>query len=277
MPKVLLVDDNDSVLASMQALLQHNAFEVIPAASVTEALNLIATQPFDVLIADLHLPNPGDGFAVVTAMRHCQPCALTVVVSDLPDVQEAMAAIVLLADEVLMKPFDIKQLVELVRKKTEGSPYPPKLCKDNVASVLERDTNTTIKRWLARVGRTEELTHVPLSDEDRMGHLPELTKDVISRLRGNRVLEAAASKSPAAAVHGELRYRQGYTAPLMVQESRILQVSIFETIERNMANLDFSRVLPDIMLIADEVDSQLTQSLDSFLKAQQGSAGSPST
>ena len=29
---------------------------------------------------------------------------------------------------------------------------------------------------------------------------------------------------------------------------------------------------PDIMLIADEVDSQLTQSVDSFLKVQQGSA-----
>jgi YesN/AraC family two-component response regulator len=69
--------------------------------------------------ADLHMPDPGDGFALVAAMRHAQPEALTLVVSGFPDVQEAMAGIGLQADEVLVKPFDVKQLAELVRKKTQ--------------------------------------------------------------------------------------------------------------------------------------------------------------
>jgi hypothetical protein len=69
----------------------------------------------------------------------------------------------------------------------------------------------------------------------------------------------------AAVAHGQLRHRQGYTAPLIVQESRILQVCIFETIQRNLATVDFTSVLPDIMIIADEVDSQLKQSIGSFL------------
>ena len=46
---------------------------------------------------------------------------------------------------------------------------------------------------------------------------------------------------------------------MMVQESRILQVSIFETIQRNLSRVDFSLVLPDVMILADEVDSQLAQ------------------
>jgi len=41
----------------------------------------------------------GDGFTVVSAMRHSQPAALTLVLSAFPDVQEAMAAIVLQAEE----------------------------------------------------------------------------------------------------------------------------------------------------------------------------------
>jgi hypothetical protein len=53
---------------------------------------------------------------------------------------------------------------------------------------------------------------------------------------------------------------------MIVQESRILQVCIFETSQGNLAMVDFSLVLPDIMLIADEVDSQLTQSVASFLQ-----------
>ena len=44
---------------------------------------------------DSHMPNPGDGFTVVTAMRHSQPDALTLLVSGYPDVKGAMEAILL--------------------------------------------------------------------------------------------------------------------------------------------------------------------------------------
>ncbi len=273
--RVLLVDDNDDVLRMLKMTLEHNDFEVVSAKSVTDALNHIVTQSFDVLITDLHMPDAGDGFAVVTAMRHAQPQALTLVVSGFPDVKEAMAAILLQADDVLVKPFDVKQLADRVRNKLQEIHRAPRAAKESVATILERDTATTIQRWLARVGKNEELMRVRLADQDRMGHLSELTREVVSRLETNGALEAGAGKSPAAMAHGELRYRQGYTAPMMVQESRILQVCIFETLERNLGTVDFSLVLPDIMLIADEVDSQLTQSVEGFLKEQQRSAGSP--
>jgi DNA-binding response OmpR family regulator len=265
--KILLVDDSALLLGKMQELLELNGFEVVPAASVTEALNQIVSQHFDVLLTDLHMPDPGDGFAVVTAMRHAQPEVLTLVVSGFPDVQGAMAAILLQADEVLVKPIEIEQLAELIRKKTLERAHAPKPRKETVASILERDLNSTIQRWLWRVGRVEELTRIPLTEEQRSQHLREIMSAIVSRLRGSRFVEAVASDSPAAVAHGELRYRQGYTAPLMVQESRILQVCIFETIQRNLANVDFSTVLPDIMIIADEVDSQLTQSIGSYVKA----------
>jgi len=45
-------------------------------------------------------------------------------------------------------------------------------------------------------------------------------------------------------------------------------VCIFETIERNLATVDFTSVLADIMVIADEVDSQLKQSISSFIAAE---------
>lgn len=41
---------------------------------------------------------------MVTAMRHSQPAALTLLVSGYPDVQRAMAAILLEADEIIVKP-----------------------------------------------------------------------------------------------------------------------------------------------------------------------------
>jgi hypothetical protein len=65
--------------------------------------------------------------------------------------------------------------------------------------------------------------------------------------------------------HGILRREQGYTASMMVEESRTLQVSIFETLQDNLEKLDGSVLLVDVMAIADEVDSQLAQAMVSYL------------
>jgi CheY-like chemotaxis protein len=267
-PKILLVDDNaDELFQTRRSLLEQNC-EVVSASGVTDALREIAAQRFDVLITDLHMPEAGDGFALVTAMRHSQPEALTLVVSDYPDVQKAMNAILLQADEVLVKPFDPKQLARLMGKERLTSLPPLKSAKEGVASILDRDIAILMQRWLARVGQIKELAAIPLAASERVVFLPEMIRSITARLRSTREVEAIDSPTPAAIVHGQCRYRQGYTAPLIVQESRLLQVSIFETIQRNLSTVDFTCVLPDIMIIADEVDSQLKQTISSFLAVQ---------
>src|SRR5690242_21592491 len=96
--RVLVVDDDDLILQLTTEQLVRKGFEVVAAPSVAEALRFIATETFDVLITDLNMPNPGDGFTVVTAMRHSQRHALILLVSGYPDVARAMATIALEAD-----------------------------------------------------------------------------------------------------------------------------------------------------------------------------------
>jgi hypothetical protein len=64
--------------------------------------------------------------------------------------------------------------------------------------------------------------------------------------------------------HGRVRSEQGYTAAMLVEESRILQVCIFQTLRNNLSAVDLALVLTDVMTIADEVDSQLKQTMTSF-------------
>lgn len=263
-PKVLLVDDNpDDLFLTLRSLRSKNC-DVVPATNVNEALHQIAAQQFDILITDLHMPDPGDGFAVVTAMRHSQPSALTLVVSGYPDVQKSMTAILLQADEILLKPFDVERLADLIHKRRDVKPAGVSN-KESVASILERDAGLTVERWLSRVKNVKELADIHLTADERTRHLPEILRNISARLRAHRILEAIATPSPAAVAHGRLRYLQGYSASLIVQESRIFQVCIFETLQDNLVVVDFSTVLPDIMLIADEVDAQLAQSIESFL------------
>ena len=270
--KILLVDDDDDDILLTRKSLEQQDCEVVSATSVTEAFRLIATEHFDVLITDLHMPEPGDGFAVVTAMRHSQPEALTLVVSGYPDVQKAMAAILLQADEILVKPFDGAQLAALMDKRLLKSKPSPRPAKETVASILDRDLAITTQRWLARAEQVAELAALPLAAKERTEYLPAMMGRITTRLRSARSMDGIDCDSPTAAAHGKLRYRQGYTAPLIVQESRILQVCIFETLERNLSTVDFTSVLPDIMIIADEVDCQLKQAIESFVKMQEGAA-----
>ena len=272
--RILLVDDDDDVRSVMEATLQSRGFEVSTAEGVVEALKLITTESFDVLITDLHMPHAGDGFTLVTAMRHSQPDALTLVVSGFPDVQSAMAAILLEADEIMVKPFEFDRLAELVREKMRVRKPAARMEKTTVGRVLERNSAVIIHGWLERVKQAPELNHLALSDQERTGHLPKLVEDLVHRLdrRIGTSKDSDAVPSGAAVAHGKLRHLQGYSPAMLVHESRILQVTLFGTLQNNMHDLDFSILLPDVMTIADEVDAQLTQSMDSFMKSMQESA-----
>src|ERR1700737_1862447 len=136
---------------------------------------------------------------------------------------------------------------------------------ESVADIIERELQTVIADWLARVEHEPDLKCISLNFEERTGHLPHLLHDVIARLRLDAGTKAPISK--AAAEHGDLRRKQGYTVAMAVEESRLLQVSIFTTLHRNVKQLEFSALLPDVVTIADEVDAQLKEQMLRFMAA----------
>jgi DNA-binding NtrC family response regulator len=80
-PKLLFVDDEDSIRITLPAILHREGFEVTAAATVAEAIALINRQTFDILLSDLNIGEPGDGFTVVSAMRRIQPTARTFILT----------------------------------------------------------------------------------------------------------------------------------------------------------------------------------------------------
>jgi hypothetical protein len=133
---------------------------------------------------------------------------------------------------------------------------------ESVADILERELDPTINEWLKRVNLVPELTKIPLSDSDRTGHLPKLFNDVISRLRLPRDFEPPLSM--AVTVHGRIRFEQGYSLSMLVEESRIFEVATFRTLHLYQNKLDQSQVLLDVITIAGEVDRQLGETVSGF-------------
>jgi CheY-like chemotaxis protein len=262
--RILLVDDDDVLLSVTAALLETTDFEVTTASNVPDALKLISSHTYDVLLSDLHMPGKGDGLTVVSAMRHANPNAVTILLSAFPEMDAATRAILKQADQIIVKPVPITKLVEVVKQRLESGPA-PLVNVESVATILENSIPQTVAAWYERLEANPNISRIPMSHEARVGHIPKILMDLAVRLRAPSRLGSAEILSSAAVKHGQLRRQQGYSAAMMVEESRMLQVSIFETLKRNIDVLDFSVLLDGVMSIADEVDFQLAQQMTSYI------------
>ena len=263
--KILLVDDDDVIRHNLAKILDSYGFEITTAANVPDALRNITSENYDVLLSDLQMPGAGDGLTLVSAMRHANPRAVTLLLSGFPKMKAATDAILRQADEILVKPVQVGALVELIKQRLTGAPRTERLVQ-TAATILERSAEVTIREWYGLVRQDEGLNAASgLSYEQRTGYLHQMFRDLVRRLRLLEPLGSKLHESRAAKAHGIERARQGYTAAMIVEESRCLQVSIFRTLQNNLMTIDFSLVLADVMTIADEVDSQLAQAMVSFV------------
>jgi CheY-like chemotaxis protein len=264
--KILLVDDDELENTLMRTLLQREGFDITIASNVAEALKRISSERYDVLLSDLHMPGAADGLTVISAMRHLNPNAIAILLTGFPEMDVAAKAIVRQADEIMIKRTDSMELIEMIKQRiaTGTRSIRPKV--ESVATILARAAPSCIEDWLLLVNLESELSLVPLTREQRCGHLPQMFSDLVVRLRAELPFGSKGPLSASAASHGLVRRRQGYSAAMMVEESRILQVCIFHTLEKNLAAIDFSLLLSQVMTIADEVDSQLKQAVERYIE-----------
>jgi hypothetical protein len=132
---------------------------------------------------------------------------------------------------------------------------------ESVATLLERTALTTIQDWYGLAVLNEKLTAVPMSREQRCSHLPRLFRDLVFRLRSPAISGRKELFTEDAAEHGVARRKQGYSAAMMVEEARMLQIGIFKSLHDNLDHIEFHLLLPDVMRIANEVDAQLSRAM----------------
>src|SRR5580658_9424091 len=124
--RLLFVDDEPAIRITLPAILKQKGFDVMTAASVPEALNLMNAEKFEVLISDLNIGEPGDGFTVVSAMRRVQPEACTFILTGYPDLETAIQAVRSQVDDYFSKPLHIDRLLGAINALRSGRKPPDK-------------------------------------------------------------------------------------------------------------------------------------------------------
>lgn len=264
--RLLFVDDEPNIRLTLPAILEMNGYEVTVAATVPEALSAIHSQKFDVLLSDLNISHPADGFTVVGAMRSVQPQCVTLILTGYPAFETALQAIRSHVDDYLTKPADIAYLLRAIREKLQSPHHKPALPTRRLASIFKDNAEGIMAYVLDGMKTTPELAQFPLSDTERVGSLPAMLQSLIQALERGRDHDRQELLRPAYA-HGKTRREQGYTAPLIVEDTRCVDAAIVKTIEENLLGIDISELFPDWNLVHAMLQGQLKAAITAFLES----------
>ena len=107
--RVLVCDDEPQILRALRVVLREADYEVAPASTAAEALDVAAVQHLDAAIIDIVLPD-GDGVEVARQIREWSPIPI-LVLSAIGEEDEKVRALQAGADDYVTKPFGPKELV----------------------------------------------------------------------------------------------------------------------------------------------------------------------
>ena len=270
--RVLFVDDEAGIRETLKPILEQHGFEVTTASTVPEALEFVNHGTFDVLLSDLNIGQPGDGFTVVSAMRRVQPKAATFILTGYPDFDTALQAIRSQVDDYLLKPMDVPALIDVIRRRLEKRPpAPPQKPLKRISELMRENISEITQQWLALVKSHPELMSIRMPDKARIDHLPDLIEELAKRVDIQADEPTKAGKA-AAAKHGKERAHQGYTIPLIVIEMRLLQRVLSFVLQRNLIRMDLSTVIRDMMEIGESLHEQLEYSIRGFQQSSREAA-----
>jgi len=258
--KILFVDDEPAIRASLPAILRMHGFDVTSAANVAQALQQIAVKNFDVLISDLNIGNAGDGFTVVSAMKRTQPDCVTLILTGYPAFETALQAIRSQVDDYLIKPAAVEELVMSIENKLRDR-TPRKL--DHVMRVpqiLHEHAREVVMRIRAGDSRFPRLPRFRIRDEEYSDDAETLVRELAEQMMSgdSRLTPEMIEWSRE---YGRTRQQQGYSPGMLVEENRIVCEAILDVIRGNLLIVDLSFLVSDLKSLSATMSLMLREAI----------------
>ena len=148
-PTILLMEDETNVAKGLKLVLEEEGYQVDWAETGRQALELFRQKRYDLLLADLRLPDI-DGMEVIKEIKHDRPDTGVIVITGYSTVSSAIEAMKLGASDYLQKPFTddevkaaiqealVKQMVPAVQPRWEPAPEADLKLQREVYRVLNR-------------------------------------------------------------------------------------------------------------------------------------------
>lgn len=115
---ILIVEDDNTIRVTVGNFLARQGFDIDIAENGEQALALLKEQTFSLILLDLHLPDM-NGLDILAKVRESDDKPLVIIMTAYPEVRTAVAALKAGAYDYINKPFDLEDLLELIRRATE--------------------------------------------------------------------------------------------------------------------------------------------------------------
>ena len=112
--RILVVDDDESMRASLELELKSAGYDVVTASTGREAIEKAQAGAFDLFVTDVRLPGM-TGLSAIAVMRDLQPGARSIIITGYASADAPLTALKLKVDDYLMKPFSSEELLRSVR------------------------------------------------------------------------------------------------------------------------------------------------------------------
>jgi DNA-binding response OmpR family regulator len=113
--RVLIIEDEHKIARALKKVLEQETFAVDVAYDGDEGYAMATTEPYDIAIVDRMIPGEYDGLAIVKAMREQKIHTPVLILSAMGHVTERTNGLDSGADDYLVKPFALEELLARVR------------------------------------------------------------------------------------------------------------------------------------------------------------------
>jgi len=122
--RILVVDDEPSVLTTYRMILEQKGYEVVPAPSAQEARRALEGGRLDLLLCDLSLGEKESGFEVIECARRCHPGLPSLLLTGYAS-KEISDRAQRLGISVLFKPIEIQEFLGAIRAHLSAHEHKP--------------------------------------------------------------------------------------------------------------------------------------------------------
>jgi two-component system, OmpR family, KDP operon response regulator KdpE len=153
--RVLLVDDEPTIRRALRAPLTEMGFHTTEASRGEEALHLVQTQTFDVVLLDVNMPGMG-GMKTLVRLRSVAPRLPILMLTVVDGEEEKVEALESGADDYITKPFSIRECVARMRSAIRRAQAPER-SEDAPLSIGDIQVQPT-RRVVSKAGQPIHLT-----------------------------------------------------------------------------------------------------------------------
>jgi len=134
--RILVVDDDESIRKTMQAILEDEGYIVDLAATGSEAIQKTNEKAYNIALLDIRLPDM-EGVELLKLIKDTVPHTRKIMVTGYPSMQNAVAALNKNADAYLIKPVNVEKLLNMVKEQLQLQEDERRFSEQKVAEFIE--------------------------------------------------------------------------------------------------------------------------------------------